>query len=323
LVACIGCVGVLVACGEQAVDYPDGVDPGKSNGEACTKDADCKGICLDSKCAACGSSAQCKDPARSVCDVATGACGGCTTSSQCPPGLACVNSACTACTTNTQCAAGQACVNGACGACTSNTQCASTEQCLNGQCTSNGTTPPGPTLDSGVDACVAGYVGFVGPVGSVWGNPTNGTPPGFGPAAGGQVGTAAGNSACTLAYAGSHACSWEEVKQSDVCGKLAALKNTVVTAWMHRTAAETALSDDNPTLPAGPAAPGARCNDWTYGTNHAYDGEFIEFGAGAMKGHFDSDTANDGPTPPGGGSAHAVGGALQCNGESRDVLCCN
>lgn len=320
LVAWVGCVGVVIACGDSAVDYPAGgpVSAGKGTGEACTKDGDCKGVCQAGVCAACGSSAQCKDPARAVCDTATGACGGCTTTSQCTPGLACVNGACSACTSNAQCVAGQACINGACGACTANTQCGPTEQCLNGQCTSNSTTPPGPTIDSGTDACVAGYVGFVGPVGPVWGNATAATPAGFGAAAGGAVGTAAGNAACTLAYAGSHICTWEETKQSDVCGKLTALKNSVTSAWMHRTAADNSLSDDNPSLPAGNPAKGARCNDWTYPTNHAFDGEFVEFGAGAMKGHFDSITADDN----GATSQFATAGALECNGMSRIVLCC-
>lgn len=320
LVAWVG-FGVLIACGEQAVDYPSGTDPvGKGNGEACAKDSDCKGICLDGKCTGCTSNAQCKDPARSVCDTTTGACGGCTQSGQCANGQACIGGQCSACTSNQQCAAGQVCTNGACGQCTSNTQCLSGEQCVNGACSSGGGDggPVGPTLDSSVDACLAGYVGFVGPVGPVWGNASADAVPGFGAAAGGKVGTAAGDNACNVAYAGAHVCTWEEVKTSDVCGKLAALKNQTITAWMHRTGVEASLSDDNPSLPAGAPAKGARCNDWTYPTNHAFDGEFIQFGGGTMKGHFDSDTRDDN----GATSTFAVAGLLQCNGESRQVLCC-
>lgn len=325
----VGAFGVLVACGEQAVDYPTGAGGdagvGKGAGEPCAKDSDCKGICQDGKCAGCASSAQCKDPSRPVCDTSTGACGGCTSSSQCPDGLACVNGACTNCTSNAQCAAGQACINGKCGPCTSNTQCDGTkgEQCVNGSCTSGGDGGPvGPTLDSGVDACAAGYVGNVGPVGSVWGNATAANPAGFGAAANGQTGKAAGDAACNGAYAGSHACTWEEVKASDTCGKLTALKNTTTSAWMHRTAAQAAgapnVTEDNAGLPPGPPAKGARCNDWTYPTNHAFDGEFITFSGGVMVGHFDSDTADDN----GAASTHAASGVLDCNGPTRLVLCC-
>ncbi|MFO0670266.1 MAG: hypothetical protein U0235_11655 [Polyangiaceae bacterium] len=333
LIGWVGCVGVVVACGEQAVDYPNGGnglgggDGGlaKPVGAACAKDADCNGlICQDGKCAACTSSAQCKDPTKPVCDTTTGACGGCTSSSQCPDGLACVSGACTSCTSNSQCAAGLVCVNGKCGPCTSTSQCTSPDVCQNGACTSNNDGSTNPTLDgsTGVDACAAGYVGNVGPVGSVWGNASNATPPGFGAAAIGQICKAAGDAACNGAYLGSHACTWEEVKSSDTCGKLAGLKNTTLKAWMHRTGNETAsathLVDDNPSLPPGPAAKGARCNEWTYPTNHAFDGEWIEFGGGQMKAHLDSDTADDN----GATSAHAAAGVLQCNGESNFVLCC-
>ena len=220
---------------------------------------------------------------------------------------------------SSQCPVGQVCAAGACGPCQVDGQCDLGLQCVNGTCSRGDGGGDGVTTPQ----CNAGYVGVIGPVGSVWGNPTNGAPPGFGAAAAGQVGKAAGDAACAAAFPGSHVCTWEETKASDACGKLTALKGTTDTAWVHRTAAEvkgaTVVVDDNPSLQPGVPLKGARCNDWLYPTNHAFDGEFVQFGGNAMVAHLDSDTADDN----GATSTHAAAGVLECNGMSRKVLCCN
>jgi hypothetical protein len=293
-------LGVLVGCGVQSVDYPtDGLGTGDGG---------------------------------NISPGGDGGAGGCVSNSQCTGGKVCTAGVCGACTANSQCSPGQVCAGGICGQCTATTQCDPGLQCVAGACAGNAG-DSGVTIDGADPSCASGYVGQVGPVGSVWGNPIGGAPSGFGPAAGGATGLQAGNNACAAVFAGSHACTWEEVKHSDVCGKLTQLKNTADTAWMHRTGAETAptatgaapgttnVVDDNPSLQPGLAAKGARCNDWTYPTNHAFDGEFIEFGGGVMKGHLDSDTADLGDNGVA-NSPHAAAGVLQCSTENRKVLCC-
>lgn len=184
--------------------------------------------------------------------------------------------------------------------------------------------------DGQVDACATGFVGQLGPVGPIWSNGTGASPPGFGPAAGGQAGKAAGDVACGLGYGGAHACSWEEIKASDACGKLNGLRNVQIsppTAWLHRSAPETSAPPsrvfDDSLAPAGTVslpAKGARCNDWTSASDQAFDGEWIEFGNGSLVAHLDGDSADDN----GSTSAHAAAGVLPCSATTtRLVLCCH
>lgn len=304
-------LATLFACGNSAVDFPTSTVDAGTTTAGCTKDTDCPvGICSAGKCAACSAPTDCIDPAKPVCDSISGSCVGCTTSTQCSGGLACISGQCSSCTSTAQCAAGAACINGVCGRCATDAQCGGTS-CVAGVC--GGASNDAGTTGDASGACSVGFVGAIGPVESKWDK-------GFGANAGGKTGKAAGDNACNISFPGTHACTWEELKASDTCNKLTQQKATAgMTAWMHRTGPETAMADDNPNLVAGPPARGGRCNDWTYETNHAFDGEWIEFGNGAMKGHFDSDTADDN----GNTSAHAAAGVLECNGESRNVMCCN
>lgn len=343
-------LGVLIGCGVQAVDYPDG-DGGAGGGGVtkpadvgapCTTDAQCNGrVCVNGQCGNCASNAQCKDPTKPVCDTASGVCGPCTTSSQCADGLACVSGQCSACTSNEQCPAGQVCANGKCGPCQATSQCTQPQQCLlpQGVCTSGTGGDSGVTItDSGpgFDACATGsYAGLLPGHTSVWGTS-------LAAAAGGKVGKAAGDNACNLTFAGSHVCTWQELKTLDTCGKLIALKNTTTNAWLHRDTPETAngttitFEDGRPAgqTSAGTGAAnqrGGSCDDWRYGTNHIADGEFVEFGGGTMIARLDGDTASDDtynglgyPSNCGANPcvSHAVSGKLECGGVTRAILCC-
>ena len=291
--AVLGIVGIFslavaAACGAMTTSATDPVDGGAEPGGACSTNATCPDT-------------------SPICNRVTRRCEACTATTQCSDGLQCIAGQCSPCTKNSMCGDGLVCLFGRCGACQHSTQCDPSEVCVNGACRAGPGGVPAPPLDAGLPGCNSGYIGVVGPVGSSW----QGS---FGLDSGVQ-GKQAGDEACNAAFAGSHACTWEEAKASDVCGKLAALKQTTTTAWLHRTSPEVATStafvDDGASQPGAPS-PAARCGDWQSTTNDNADGEWIEFGNGAMKAHLDGNTAPDAAAP----------GVLDCAGVSRLVLCC-
>ena len=132
----------------------------------------------------------------------------------------------------------------------------------------------------------------------------------------GLMGFAAGNAMCAdqtpaddEAY---HVCDYEELVEAEAKGELATLP-VGTTAWVHRT---TMALQDGMMIPAGV---GGRCVDWTYGTNHISDGEYVEIGpAGAVSFHLDADPFYDGVD-----TTHTIPGTLECGGTIRTVPCCH
>lgn len=165
------------------------------------------------------------------------------------------------------------------------------------------TTSTGMTTTSTTDPC-EGHITYAGVVAgaiSAWGAHQQ---------AGGATGYEAGINICATIGA-DHPCDYEEVLDAEAAGELANIPQGT-TAWIHRTT--VAMVDGNPSDPG----PGGRCNDWTYTTNHISDGEFVSFDqTGVPTYHLDNDTEFDGVS-----TAHAQAGVLQCNGETRAILCC-
>lgn len=159
------------------------------------------------------------------------------------------------------------------------------------------------TTTSTTDPC-QGHIAFAGMimgVTSAWGNH---------PQANGKIGYEAGIEICKTIGA-DHPCDYEEVLDAETAGELANIPQGT-TAWIHRTT--VAMVDGNPSDPG----PGGRCNDWIYTTNHISDGEFVNFAqTGIPTYNLDNETKFDGMT-----TAYAQTGKLQCNGETRAILCC-
>lgn len=130
------------------------------------------------------------------------------------------------------------------------------------------------------------------------------------PQSNGKNGYEAGIEICKSIGA-DHPCDYEEVLAAEAAGELAAIPMGT-TAWIHRVTVAQIGGVDSP------PGPGGRCNDWAYTTNHISDGEFVSFDAvGIPTYHLDNDTFYDGVD-----TSHAQPGQLQCNGETRAILCC-
>ena len=133
----------------------------------------------------------------------------------------------------------------------------------------------------------------------------------------GLVGLDAGNDMCNAAALGSHVCTYAELlvaeAKPDNLEPNLGLLATGTTLWVHR---------DTPEMVNGmmsvPGA-GARCNDWTYPTNHISDGEYAEVTLPSdLTFSLDNDSFFDGVD-----NTHALAGLLQCGGETRAIPCCN
>lgn len=175
--------------------------------------------------------------------------------------------------------------------------------------TDDGGTADGGTVDGGsgdgVDACDGAptFALLVPNVGSQWMYE-------------GLLGFAAGNAMCAAqtvpgddAY---HVCDYEELVEAEAKGELSSLPQGTA-AWVHRT---TMALRDGINHPVGV---GSRCVDWTYGTNHISDGEYLEIGpAGAVTYHLDADPFYDGID-----TTHTIPGALECGGAIRAIPCCH
>lgn len=161
----------------------------------------------------------------------------------------------------------------------------------------------GPDLDasdaSDAPNCddVVTYAGMIPNVASVWSYQ-------------GLKSLEAGNEMCKTIGA-DHFCDYEEVKLAEAKGELANIA-AGTTAWIHRTT--MAVVNGQNSAPG----PGGRCNEWTYGTNHISDGEYVSFDqVGKPTYHLDNDTFFDGVD-----TTHAIPNQLQCGGQLRAILCC-
>lgn len=144
------------------------------------------------------------------------------------------------------------------------------------------------------------YAGLVPNVSSVW-------------VSGGLTSLAAGDDMCQKANLGAdHVCDYEEVRKAQTAGELAMIP-AGTTAWVQRT---TPAPVGGVTSAPGP---GGRCNDWKYNTNHISDGEYVTFPTlGTPAYHLDNDTVYDVSMP----GSHTIPGDLECNGASRNIMCC-
>ncbi len=155
-----------------------------------------------------------------------------------------------------------------------------------------------------VDPC-NGHVHYVGRIdaqGSIW-------------TFNGVAGFDGGNAHCKAAVPGSdHVCDYEEVKH-DIANNLTAFSAIPqnATAWVQRTTPETVGGV------VYEPGPGGRCNNWNYSTNHLSDGEYMTFGAAGTAPVFSLDNDTVFTSDPMG---HTQAG-LNCNGESRAILCCS
>jgi cysteine-rich repeat protein len=124
----------------------------------------------------------------------------------------------------------------------------------------------------------------------------------------GLSGTDAGHEQCKTGFNADHACTYEEIVEADKQAELGQVPDGT-TFWLHRTT-EVMVNGQ----PSPPGA-GARCNDWTYPTNHASDGEWGEKQGGVLSYNFDNDSIFDQAMP------HTIP-TLQCGGEARAIFCC-
>ena len=153
---------------------------------------------------------------------------------------------------------------------------------------------------TGADACaqMPTYFGMVPNIPSQWSDQ-------------GLMGFAAGNSLCQ-GIGADHVCDYEELLDAEAAGEFATIA-AGTTAWIHRTT--MAMVDGVLSSPG----PGGRCVDWTYGTNHISDGEYVEFSTGGTPTyHLDADTFYDGQD-----TTHTIPDELQCGNANRAILCCN
>lgn len=153
---------------------------------------------------------------------------------------------------------------------------------------------------TGADACAGMpiYAGMVPNIGSQWSDQ-------------GLMGFAAGNSLCQ-GIGADHVCEYQELLDAEAAGEFAGVA-AGTTAWVHRTT--MAMVDGVMSAPG----PGGRCVDWTYGTNHIADGEYVEFlSGGTPVYHLDNDTFYDGQD-----TTHTIPDQLQCGNMTRAIFCCH
>jgi large exoprotein involved in heme utilization and adhesion len=123
------------------------------------------------------------------------------------------------------------------------------------------------------------------------------------------VGMAAANAECK-AQGADHFCDYEEIKAAAAKGELAGVANGT-TVWVHRTTAAVVGGISNP------GGGGARCDDWTYGSNHLNQGEFATINGGQPT--FDLAPGDQ----LGVGFAPSGASARKCGTVVRSILCCN
>jgi cysteine-rich repeat protein len=160
----------------------------------------------------------------------------------------------------------------------------------------------------------------------------------------GKIGIKAGEEMCAK-IGGDHVCEWGEVKDA-LSKSEALLLNDLKTkmpasgsAWIHRVTTVETVNGKT----ANPG-PGARCNEWTYPTNHIADGEFFKVGTQEMgnavlfedpgktvqlhanfdvKACYTGNQVDDCQGPPGPGTGISGENGGLCNGAPpRAILCC-
>lgn len=142
---------------------------------------------------------------------------------------------------------------------------------------------------------------------------------------GGELGIQAGIDMCE-AIGAHHPCTYGEMVDLETAGTFDDLPNGT-SIWLHRvsmTATWTSRVDGN-TLIVSPPGAGGRCNDWTVGTNHAADGEYIEVIGGVLEYFFDKDTQYTG-NPGDGHQGFDLDSGGTCTGDGsllRNLACCN
>ena len=144
----------------------------------------------------------------------------------------------------------------------------------------------------------------------------------------GKLGTDAGVAMCQ-AIGAAGPCTYGQVKFAEDNGELEQLLPGA-RFWIHRVH-ETVFVNETGT--SSPPGPGGRCNEWTYPSGHAADGEWAGITAnGDVHYYFDHETAytgfgTDGLAgpgyegeigQPGTGNGGHCGGAL-----TKSILCCN
>ncbi len=211
------------------------------------------------------------------------------------------------------------------------------EDCDDGNSELNDSCPP-DCMDGGGggggNPCegTAIYAGYVE-------NANDPTQPGTGIGAvwsyGGELGVLAGDEMCA-AIGADHVCSWEEVVAAENAGELSTGPNALPDGkefWVHRLSELLPrLSDGGATM--SPAGVGARCNDWTYPTNHISDGEFGYYhrttaptmhanGMSIKVGNIymaQDDDAAYAPSLDGGGNPNPVGGDHACDAGINNAM---
>lgn len=169
-------------------------------------------------------------------------------------------------------------------------------------CMGTGGAGGGTTTSSNTCDGIVTFAGFVEAVPSVWGSL---------PGANGKSGYEAGIELCA-ALGADHPCTYEEVRKAEMAGELSTVA-AGTTAWVHRTTPE--MVNGNVSLPGA----GGRCNDWTYGTNHLSDGEFVHFDTvGVAAYSLDNDTVFSGVAADG----HADPALNPCGNITRSMMCC-
>jgi cysteine-rich repeat protein len=130
----------------------------------------------------------------------------------------------------------------------------------------------------------------------------------------GMIKQAAGDAMCNAKALGSHLCDYEELvmaaAKSDADEPIMTNIANTTDIWVNRTTDALVAGVNSP-----PGA-GGRCNDWTYITNHASDGEYAVFGMnGDLTFTLDNNTEYN-------VDSSTVQAGLQCGTESRAIPCC-
>ena len=113
----------------------------------------------------------------------------------------------------------------------------------------------------------------------------------------GNQGVAAANAMCAQVAADARACTYAELVTANQQGDFNQefVNSQGETGWVHRVATTVTVNGRD----IAPGA-GARCVDWTYGSNHLADGEYFTINADGLTFTFDPDPTVRGATDCGG-----------------------
>ena len=211
---------------------------------------------------------------RSICD----ACGdglGCAANTDCISGV-CTNNVCQAPTCEDNVLNGDEtdvdCGGAICNACDEGQACAANNDCASDVCADN--------------VCAPCRI-FVG-----WGDNNGDVTHGSIWSYQGNQGVAAANAMCAQVAADARACTYAELVTANQQGDFNQefVNSQGETGWVHRVATTVTVNGRD----IAPGA-GARCVDWTYGSNHLADGEYFTVNADGLTFTFDPDPTVRGP----------------------------